>query len=348
MPVQFQKATKKKGRLRMGLVGPSGSGKTFTALRVLRAMLGPDARIAVIDSERGSASKYAGIKVGEVELTFDVLELESFAPAKYIEAIEAAGAAGYDGLIIDSLSHAWAGAGGALEMVDNAVAKHKGNKFSAWRDVTPVHNQLVDTILRSKCHVIATMRTKTEWVVEDNEQGKKQPRKIGLQPVQREGLEYEFDVVGDLDDAKYLVTKTRVPALKGQLIREPGEDLARILRDWLTDGVDAPEPQREASAPPPVQAPAQTSSRNGNGQRKGEGLGIQARYSRLWNRARQEDVSAEDWKKWSSSVLGEKGPKKVEDLKEEHLDQLEACLPDLLQPKQPPPSKDEIQEDIPF
>jgi hypothetical protein len=245
----FQKATKKRARLRMGLVGPSGSGKTFTALRVGVAL---GEKIAVIDSERGSASKYAD-KFG-----FDVVELESFDPRKYVEVINAAGEAGYDVLVIDSLSHAWNGKDGALEMVDNAAKRSKsGNSFGAWRDVTPVHNALVDAILRSKCHVIATMRAKTEWILEKDERtGKQTPRKVGLQPVQRDGMEYEFDVVGDLDDASFAISKTRCSALKEKVFREPGEDLAEILKGWLTDGEDVPEPQREPKAAPVAKAQA--------------------------------------------------------------------------------------------
>jgi hypothetical protein len=336
MAIQFQKATKKKGRLRMGLVGPSGSGKTFTALRVMSALIGPNGRIAVIDSERGSASKYAGIRKGDVVFKFDVLELESFEPARYIEAIEAAGAQGYDGLIIDSLSHAWAGIGGALEMVDNATAKNKGNKFAAWRDVTPVHNRLVDTILRSKCHVIATMRAKTEWVLEQDERGKQVPRKIGLAPVQRDGMEYEFDVVGDLDDAKYTVTKTRCDPLRGQLIREPGEDLAKILAAWLTDGEDAPEPMRQAAPPappPPVKtAPANTSARVASEQPRGGVLGKQARLNRIWTRAKEEGVTPDQFKAWRASIIPTKG---IEEVTDDDLDQLEVALPDLLRSMQP-------------
>lgn len=228
----FKKARKEQAPARLALIGPSGSGKTYSAIKV-GAALGK--KLAVIDSERGSASKYAG-DVAE----FDVCELESFSPEKYIEAIGAATSAGYDVLVIDSLSHAWSGKDGALEMVDNAAARSRsGNKFAAWREVTPHHNALVDAILRFPGHIIVTMRAKTEWVLEENDRGKKEPRKIGLAPIQRDGLEYEFDVVADIDlEHRMIVSKTRCSALDGAVISKPGADVAKTIRDWLDDGHD--------------------------------------------------------------------------------------------------------------
>lgn len=229
MALEFKRASKKAAKLRLGIVGPSGSGKTYTALRVARAIGG---RVAVLDSEHGSASKYAD------EFEFDSLEPDDFSPATYIEAIRAAERAGYDVLVIDSLSHAWMGTGGALEMVDKAAKRSNGgNSFAAWRDVTPVHNQMIEAIVGARVHVIATMRSKTEYVLETNDRGKQVPRKIGLQPVQRDGMEYEFDVVGDIDHAHNLViTKTRCRALKDAVIREPGEELGATLLEWLNAG----------------------------------------------------------------------------------------------------------------
>ena len=246
-PLTFQRATKAQARARIALIGVSGSGKTFTAL-TFAGVLGQ--RIALIDTEHGSASKYAD------EFAFDVLNLDDFAPARYVEALEAAAAAGYDVVIIDSLSHAWAGKGGALEMVDNAASRAGANKFTAWRDVTPWHNRLIDTIIASPCHVIATMRAKTEYVVEQGK-GQTSITKVGLAPVQRDGMEYEFDVVGDLTDTHTLhVTKTRCRALDGQTIRLPGVETAQIVKAWLTDGT-TPAAPTPAFTPAP-EAPAQT------------------------------------------------------------------------------------------
>lgn len=235
----FTKATKAQSRGRIAFMGSSGSGKTYTSL-VVAKVLAQGGKVAVIDSERGSASKYASI------FDFDVLNLDEFAPETYIKAIKAAEDSGYAVCIIDSLTHAWSGSGGALEMVDQAVARSRSsNSFAAWREVTPVHNRLVDTMLRSRCHIITTMRTKTEYVIEEDQRGKKTPRKIGMAPIQRDGMEYEFDIVGDMDaDNRLIISKTRCPELRRAVIETPGEEFARTILNWLTDGVEAPEPPK--------------------------------------------------------------------------------------------------------
>lgn len=234
MAVQFTKATKHKAKLRLALIGPAGAGKTYTALRVATGLGG---NIALIDTERGSASKYSGVA------DFDVLELESFAPERYIEAIRAAEEGGYSVLVIDSLSHAWAGKDGILEFVDKRKAQSRGNDFGVWRDATPLQNSLVDAILTSKLHIICTMRSKMEYVIEKDERtGKNTPRKVGLQPVQRDQIEFEFDLVGDLDqDHKLVVTKSRIEPLADAVILKPGPEVGKQLADWLEDGAPAPE-----------------------------------------------------------------------------------------------------------
>lgn len=248
--MQFTKATKKQAKLRLALIGPSGSGKTYTALKIAAHLGG---KIAVIDTERGSASKYADL------FPFDVLILDTFSPLTYVEAIKAADAAGYDVLVIDSLSHAWMGKEGALEQVDRAAKRSQSNNtYTAWRDVTPMHNALIDAMLQSRCHIIGTMRTKTEYVIEQNERGKSVPKKVGLAPVQRDGLEYEFDVVADMDaENNLIVSKTRCPALAGAVIAKPGKEIAETLAAWLTDGAPAPAPEKPAADAPGMVETAQ-------------------------------------------------------------------------------------------
>jgi hypothetical protein len=242
----FARATQHQARLRLALIGPPGSGKTYSALSIAQHL---GQRVALIDTERGSASKYANL------FAFDTLQLELFSPANYVAAIQAADQAGYDVLIIDSLSHAWMGKGGALEMVDQAAKRDaRGNSFTAWRDVTPEHNKMVDAILGSRAHVIATVRAKMAHVQEKDERtGKTTIRKLGMEPVQRDGMEYEFDVVGDLNqDNEMVVSKTRCPSLSGAIIAKPGQQVAEVLRSWLSAGepVTTPPP-----APPPTPDP---------------------------------------------------------------------------------------------
>jgi hypothetical protein len=253
----FKRATKAAAKLRLGLVGPAGSGKTMTALRIAKGLGG---RVAVIDTERGSASLYSG----ERGLDFDVMELDSYEVEQFTDAIKAAVDGGYDVLVIDSLSHAWAGKGGILEFVDKAGKRNQGGgNFGAWRDATPRHNALVDAILGAPIHVICTLRSKVEYVVE-NVGGRNQVRKVGLQPVQRDGLEYEFTCVGDVtQEHDLIVTKTRAAFLKDAVIREAGEDLGRQLAAWLNTGEQRPavpptadsspaRPAAQAAAPVPL------------------------------------------------------------------------------------------------
>ena len=224
----FRKAVKSESWLRLALAGPAGSGKTYTALALASELAGGKP-VAVVDTERGSASKYADL------FEFDVLELEAFHPDRYVEAIAEAATGSYGVVVLDSLSHAWNGSGGILELVEEyGKRKYAGNSFKAWGDVKPIENRLVAALTGSPIHVIATMRSKTEYVVEQNDRGKATPRKVGTAPVQRDGFEYEFDVFGEMtQDNELIIHKTRCPALTGVIISKPGKPLADTLRAWL-------------------------------------------------------------------------------------------------------------------
>lgn len=231
----FKKAKKSQARLRMALIGPSGAGKTYSALAIA-SNLKPNAKVAVIDSERSSSVKYADA------FDFDVLDLETHAIQLYMDAIKAAETAGYDVIVIDSLSHAWMGKDGALEQVDKATqASRAGNSYTAWRNVTPLQVRLMDMINASPCHIIATVRAKMEYVQEKDERGKTAIRKKGMGAIQRDGLEYEFDVVGELDQESntMVITKTRCSTINGLAVEKPGAAFAEMLVNWLSDG--APE-----------------------------------------------------------------------------------------------------------
>lgn len=175
--MSFRKAERKKAKLRLALCGPSGSGKTYSALLVAQG-LAPEGRIALIDTERGSGELYSSLTA------YDVATLTPpFTPNRYIELIRKAEEAGYAVLIIDSLSHAWTGEGGVLDMHDKATAASKsGNGFVSWREVTPHHNALIDTIINADLHLIATMRTKTAYDILDDGNGKKAARQGWLGP----------------------------------------------------------------------------------------------------------------------------------------------------------------------
>ncbi len=232
MALTFKKAQKQQSKLRMSIAGPSGSGKTFTALRIATEMGGS---IAVIDTEKGSAAKYSD------QFTFDVLEMDDFHPDRYIEAIRAAERAGYDILIIDSTTHEWAGKNGILELHEAAVQKQRvKNTYTAWAEVTPLHNAFINAILQANCHVIATVRSKTDYVQEKNERGQTEIRKVGMASIQREGMDYEYDIMIEMDvNHTGVVTKTRCNELDGRTFRKPGAEIAEILTRWLSGGAPA-------------------------------------------------------------------------------------------------------------
>jgi hypothetical protein len=229
----FSKATKTKAKLRLALAGPAGSGKTYSAL-ALASIIADGGKIAVIDTENGSASKYADL------FSFDAADLTvgtGFSPERYLDLLHAAEDEGYAVIAIDSLSHEWAGQDGILQAVDQAAARVSGNKFVAWGQVTPRHDKLVRAIVESPAHIICTLRAKMEYVQERNDRGRTEIRAVGMKPIQRDELEYEFDVYGLLDqDNRLVVRKSRCPALNGAVIEKPGEDVGAVLMGWLNNG----------------------------------------------------------------------------------------------------------------
>ncbi len=227
----FRKAERKKAKLRLAITGSSGSGKTLGALKIAKGIGG---KIAMIDTESGSGELYSHIA------DYDVLQLTPpYSPERYIKAIKQAESLGYEILIIDSLTPAWAGEGGVLEMVDKVTKASKSkNSYTAWGDVTPHQNKLIDSILASSMHVIATMRSKTAYdLVENN--GKKTPVKIGLAPIQREGLDYEFTIVFDIsiDGHVASASKDRTTEFDGKYF-VIDEDIGKKLINWLNSGAD--------------------------------------------------------------------------------------------------------------
>ena len=235
----FHKAERKKAKLRLSLCGPSGSGKTLSALYIAQGLGG---KIAMIDTEHNSGELYAN------SVDYDVATLAPpFSPQRYIEIIKTAEQQGFSVLIIDSLSHAWTGQGGVLEMHDNAC-KAVHNSFAAWREVTPQHNALVDAILGSSLHIITTMRTKTAYEIQKNDKGKTQVIKVGLAPVQRDGMEYEFTTVMDLSVDGHIATtsKDRTGLFDGQFF-QPSVATGEKLQEWLETGVDTEKESIEES-----------------------------------------------------------------------------------------------------
>lgn len=220
----FKKATKEAAKLRLALFGVSGSGKTYTALRIATGLGG---KIAVIDTERNSACKYSD------RFDFDVCNATKPSIENLKMFIEEA--KNYDILIIDSMTHAW------LELLQEVekIAKTKfgGNTWSAWSEGTPKQMSLINALLDFPGHIIATMRTETNWTTTTNDKGKVVPVRVGEAPKQGKGIEYEFDMLMQISsEHDALVIKDRTGKFQDEVIPMPDENFGKSLGEWLKDG----------------------------------------------------------------------------------------------------------------
>lgn len=245
MAFQVRKAVRQRRPLKISLEGLSGSGKTYTGLRLLFAMrrAGIGKRVAVADSENGSASLYAGVSVDGDTWDFDVIDLpnESQNPDGYAAAYDYLVREGYDLILIDSMSHAWHG---AMEKVDEIAGRNRGDKFQAWATVTPMQRKMLQAITDGRAHCVVTMRVKSEYERVTGANGKEKIKKVGLKTDQREGAEYEFDMVMRLDqDHTATVEKVRgCSALDGKQVQNPAPDFFQPLFDWWQAGAEYVSP----------------------------------------------------------------------------------------------------------
>jgi hypothetical protein len=237
--VQIRKARRSATKLRLLLTGPSGAGKTFGALLVAKGL--GSQRTIVIDTEQGSSDLYDRLH------DFDVIDVAPpFTPEAYIEAIDAAEAAGADCIVIDSISHEWNGKGGCLELVDEiARAKFKGNTWSAWSELTPRHRAFIDRMLRSSAHIIATGRAKTETAQVDDH-GRKKVVKLGMKLESRDGAEYEFTTVLDIvHDGHFAVASKDRTGIFGGDPKPISVETGKAFAEWLAGGTPTVKPPSE-------------------------------------------------------------------------------------------------------
>ena len=225
--MELRNAERKQAKIKMGLQAPSGAGKTYSALLLAYGLINDWSRIAIIDTENHSADLYAHLG------NYQVLALEQpYSPERYIKAIEVCEQAGMDVIILDSISHEWEGLGGILD-IHGAMM---GNSFTNWSKITPRHNAFVQKILQSKSHIIATIRSKQDYVLSEKN-GKMVPEKIGLKGVTREGLDYEFTIVLELD-LKHQATATKDRT--GLFMDKPSfiiaTDTGMQILKWCNDG----------------------------------------------------------------------------------------------------------------
>ncbi|HUS62552.1 MAG TPA: AAA family ATPase [Acidimicrobiales bacterium] len=233
----FKKAVRHAVKLKIGVQGPSGSGKTYGALMLARHMVGPEGKIAVIDTENGSASLYSD------RTPFDVLDLTPpFTSKRYADAVAEAIEAGYDIIVIDSISPQWNGEGGILQRKEQLDAQGRGNSYTNWAAFSAEHTKFLQMIVDAPIHMIATLRSKSEYVVEQNEKGKAVPRKVGMAAVQREGAEYEFSIVFDVSMAHGAqTTKDRTGLFPtDEVVDLANKKTGKRITDWLASGVELP------------------------------------------------------------------------------------------------------------
>jgi len=247
----FHKAERRRAHIKLAITGPSGSGKTYSALLLAQGLGG---KVAMIDTENGSGEMYSAL------CAYDALQIDApFTVAKYNAAIKAAVAAGYNVLIIDSLTHAWAGEGGLLAQKE-ALDARGGNSYTNWATITKEHEQFKAALLQAPIHVVATMRSKQDYVLQANDRGKQVPVKVGMAPIQRDGMEYEFTTVFDVAmNHEAAVSKDRTglfDGIVGKLSYEHGAQIAAWLADATAEPVAQPTPP-PAAKPKPKAAPKQ-------------------------------------------------------------------------------------------
>lgn len=247
MSLQFAPAKRSEAKARVALIGPTGAGKTHTALE-WATILADGGTVAVIDTENASASLYAD--------EFNFVTAPWWPPydaTKLAAAIKDA-AGKFDVLVLDSLTHFWAGDGGVLDVVDREASRNRGNTYTAWKKGTPIWRALLDALIFAPCHVVVTMRSKMEHVLidaKDSRDGRSRVEKVGMAPQARNDVEYEFTLVGEMDQSHTLtVTKSRCAALADQVARpHQAGDLAKVLADWLNSADAAAAPVRKVAAP---------------------------------------------------------------------------------------------------
>jgi hypothetical protein len=232
--MEFQTASRKKAKIKLGLSAVSGGGKTYSALLIAFGITGDWAKIGVIDTENKSAELYSHLGA------YNVLPLDApYSPERYIEAIKAGEKAGFEVIIIDSITHEWDGKGGIIE-ISNSMS---GNSFTNWAKLTPRHQSFVDAILQSKCHVITTVRRKQDYEMTKDNNGKLQVQKAGLKEVTREGYEYELTVNLELDQNHNATSsKDRTGLFAGKPHFVPSIETGKLIADWCDKGIEVVKP----------------------------------------------------------------------------------------------------------
>jgi hypothetical protein len=219
--MEIRKSERKQAKIKLALQGSSGSGKTYSSLLLAKGLTGGDfTKIAIIDTENKSADLYSNL--GD----YNVVSMDRpYSPERYIKAIELCEKSGIEVIILDSISHCW-------DFLLEAHSNMPGNSFANWAKITPRQNTFINKILSSDTHVIATMRVKQDYVL-NQKNGKMVPEKVGLKAIQRNDLDYEFTIVLDIDTAHSAkATKDRT----GLFVNSPefkiSENTGKKIKAW--------------------------------------------------------------------------------------------------------------------
>lgn len=220
----FKKAVRKKVKLKLAVTGPSGSGKTWSALLIAKGL---GNKIALLDTENDSASLYSD------RFDFDTLSMNPpYSVGRYRVGVKAAVDAGYDVLVVDSISHAWAGEGGLLAKKE-AMDARGGNSYTNWATITKEHEEFKAMLLNAPIHIICTMRSKQDYILVENDKGKMVPKKVGMAPIQRDSIEYEFTTVLDMDMTHRATSNKDRTGLFSEGSFTPSEDTGKAIKAWL-------------------------------------------------------------------------------------------------------------------
>lgn len=225
--MQLQTAQRKNVKIKLGVQGPSGSGKTISSLLIAFGITNDWTKIAVIDTENHSAELYAHLG------SYNVLNLQPpFSPEKYREAIEICLKARIEVIIIDSISHEW----------DYIIEQHSvlsGNSYTNWSKFTPRHQRFIQAILQADAHIICTLRAKQDYILTEKN-GKQVPEKIGLKPVQKEGVDYELTIVFEIDIKHYaFASKDRTELFVNVPEFRITSETGKLIHDWCKQGIEA-------------------------------------------------------------------------------------------------------------
>lgn len=220
------KSNRQKTKIKMALQGPAGSGKTYSSILIASGLVSKDlSKVAIVDSENGSSNLYA--EMGD----YNVLVLDNYSPENYIKAIEVCEGEGMEVIIIDSITHAW-------EFLLEYHSSLSGNSFTNWSKITPRQKAFMQKILNCDCHVICTMRTKQDYVLNQKD-GKFIPEKVGLKAVQRDGVEYEFTIILDLDIKHFAnSSKDRTGLFMDKSEFKITKGTGTQIKKWCNDGSD--------------------------------------------------------------------------------------------------------------